>query len=770
MSSVEDSQELEDLMDEYSTIPNYRDVPDNLSPTYLRSGVTLWKHQKQLIYLALQAEYLPPMVTKDGEVFYSRSGIVCMGTGTGKTRAMIGVANFSVAPSAIEGNIIATSLNVIRLNKKKRENLDCTVIVAEKKIMNDAWLNDLRKTYSEELSHFVFDSYPDFESLCKTLPEYNDYVIRNSEITNYVGAVYNDYTAKRISQAEFESQMAQFDPSIKGLKTLQEYINRLKSELEDRLQVVIKEKFIDILSRTKIFFVSNDSFYHLFEVFKTHTVSRLILDEPQNTTLTKQELFEAYIPDERLKKMRSAGIAKRSKSYFEESPARFIWYVSATPNLIADNDEKHYFNSWVSKNDFVINDYASNSEEDRLFPELSSRYVLKFPYSYILETARPDFKSLVNNVVLQCKSSVEVQIIREVLGDEFASLLDNGDYEGVIEKLSVEGSTTDILDATVQRLQINIKKHKIDMSKFDSNTATSVIERHQTELARQEKELTDLIRKIDNYRSKSHGDEECSICFEKLNYKPLPGQSADKNCVCHISCLNCFHLGCIKSVFSSANKTCPLCREPLRQEDFKLTFDPHGRTVEQQVVSEEFSSKQSIPELKANVIYNSKTEALKAILTTPMIRNGRPYHRSKCLLFVEFSKTESAAFDQIVKLCQECGYNVRIPFKVTPKAKHNARFPEINRCIVTSPSTDKTKITKEIEAFANSGERTIWIFRSGKESAGLNFPLVDTSIEYSDFKSHKQIRGRTLRLNRVVPIDLFRLTFQKPDHSDEPDV
>lgn len=753
-----DSQLLEDLMEEYSTIPNYEDVPTNaIVPAHLK--VTLWPHQYQAMYLALKAEASPPVVNKDGEVFYSRSGIMCLGTGTGKTMIMLGISNFSVDEAAIDANIAATSLNIVKLNKAPRQNIDCTIICGTRKIIKDAWLSDIKKGYPT-LEYYFFETVGTFKSDVEKSYEMVSLNQRQTQIKQYIGQYYNALKAGQIDQQAFEIAMSRFG-DIRSEEDISAYYEKMNEEYEDALRQAVNNELIRIMRTIKIFFVTKDSFYFLFDFFRSYTVSRIILDEPQNTTLTKQELFREYIKNPRMKKLKSMG---KMVPYYEESPCRFLWYVSATPQEIANNVGNHYFNSWVSKNDFVIADYTSNLEDGRLFPELVERYVIKFPYSYIIEKSRPDFKKYINRYNLKCSRAVQAVILRGVLGEEFDQMLENDDYEGVISKLGVGGDVNTILESAVKRLTIEINKHVAKIANYDANTPQHVIDKSGEKLAEERLNLSNLQKKIARYRcvESSTINEECPICFEELHHIPKVGDEPGKRCICHMSCMNIFHIDCIKPVFMGQDKKCPMCRELLREKDLKLTYDPSGKSLQQQVQDEDLQSQRDLMQRRSNVIdvdkiYDSKNEALKSCLC-PILRDGQYINRMKILLFIEFKSEESTKCDEIVKLCQESGFNVRLPYKVGTKAVLAAKYPPINgKRVDQAGVADKIKV--EIENFRDSHEPFVWIFRSGKDASGLSFPFVDTSIEYSTFKSHLQIIGRSLRLNRVVPVDLIRLDY-----------
>src|SRR5579871_5555070 len=94
-------EKLKNSMDEYGTIPDYENVPaDAINFPNLR--MPLWKHQYQAAYLCLKAEALPPITTDEGEIFYSRSGLLPMPTGTGKTLIIEAISQFTVPEPSVK--------------------------------------------------------------------------------------------------------------------------------------------------------------------------------------------------------------------------------------------------------------------------------------------------------------------------------------------------------------------------------------------------------------------------------------------------------------------------------------------------------------------------------------------------------------------------------------------------------------------------------------------------------------------------------------------
>lgn len=760
----EASEETEEFLEEFTSDPDCMSKRRDLIPPYLKTEMQLFEHQKVAITWCLEAEGGKPIVNNAGEKFYSRSGTVCLPTGTGKTVIMVGLSNFDVGKAHMKSLITTTSLNLISLNPIERENISCTVICVDSKILKTAWISDLDKFYNTSLSFYYYETeskllndLPKYPQVM-TSPEYMKYAEvygRYTEVKKWTEYIYSMYKAGSFTTQQFEEYFTKLGyPDQRTNHTASKIINVIQEEL-DEAEYDFKIYFLAyVMSTIKIFFVPNTCFYTLFPFFKKYTVSRLILDEPQNTTYTKQDLFRDYIKNPRLKRLKRAG---KTVEYSEESPARFIWYVSATPNLIADNKKDHYFNSWINKNDLILEDYLNSIRGEGMFPELTKRYIVKIPYSVILKSARPDFDSLIKEYVVTSRRSALSNVLKGALGDEFDNMLENDDYSGIIKKLALGGTVNDILEKSIERLRLDIQKDKVAISNYATATPKHIIEKSNDELRKKEENLAKLERKISTFRGNGGEYEECSICYEEMHFIPQSGDSADKSIVSHTKCLNCFHIGCLKPVLTSSRK-CPICRDDLTDENvIPVTTSLENRKYNaSRMMQDQFW-------WNPNKIYDSKHDSLKSCLSNMERYNQfgtlENQYRMKVLLFVEYSSGESDEFDAIVRLCQQAKFNVRLPFnRFGTVGAFKTHYPPIGGFEVKHPRAKKD-FAKDVEEFKNANQRTLWIFRSGKESAGLNFPFVDTLIEYSRFKAHKQIIGRVKRLNRTIPVDIIRLRY-----------
>lgn len=758
MPNVQTTQpdvDLEEEMKEYTTDPNYRNIPE-LMPPYLK--VQLWKPQYQCIHWMCNAEYAPPAFNENGDLFYSRIGLLANPTGTGKTVTAMGVCCFDVPEPLLNDVILTTSLNTILLKKKLLPIIQCTVICSDEKIIESVWMKDIQKFYDQRLSYYRFENVSSFEKSIRSLPEYHQKFMFIEQITGFMHQWNAALQSGSVTQDQFEITMIPYG-DIKNLTDINIYIGNLNEELEELFDNLVVRELHKIMSSVRIFFVTVKSFHYLFKLFEHYRVARLMLDEWQSLTIENQANFEKLKTDPRIKKMRSLGIG-RSKVYCEENPFLFIWIISATPELINGNTGNHYLNEWVYRNDFLITDYSTNFETKRMFPEMSKQYVVKMPISYYVEM-RPDFNVLFKDYTLKAKKNAIAAILTGVLGDDFDELLENDDFEGIIAKLNNGGSVNTLLTDAQRRLELDIKKHEMTIMNYDPKTPKHVIEKSLEELKKEKKNLEDLKKKIARFHGQHASGtlEECPICFDDLEIVPRSGMDPKKICLAHMSCMGIFHTGCIGD-YMKANKNalCPNCRGELSEENLKPTYDVNGYNISQQVQVEEMQPKENNYTIDTEKEYDSKIDALKAALG-PMMRtvNGQSswYRRQRALLFLQLKSEDNGKLAEIIAQCQDCGFNVMLPFQAAKSiAALNTKYPPRNGCVVTQKSKD---INKDMVKYNNHPGAVIWIFRSVKDSAGLNFQSADTLIMYSLFEHKTQIRGRVYRLNKVTPCDIFTI-------------
>lgn len=741
-----EEEEIAEILQEYCSDPNYRDIP-LYKPRYLKAE--LWRHQYQMIHWMLKAESNGPIVNDEGEVFYSRIGLQCSPTGIGKTAIALGVANYDVPEPAVTQFVQTTSLNTVILKKKNLPMVQSTIICTDQKILDSSWMNDANTFYDLNLfSVFRFETSNRVEDMInnnQNVLNLKNYIYNVSSYYQHITYLYNN---GEMLYPQYITEVQKL--GIEGINDYESFIAKKNKELEDLLDDLYFDIMYNMLSQNKVILVTRSNFSYFFKFFRRYRVARFFYDEPQGVVLTSQKLFRDLNADIRVAKMRSLGT--RTVPYAEESPFGFIWLISATPTLVAENNDDHYFNSWLYKNDFILDNFVKSLGSDEyFFPEMIKQYVVTLPYSYCLES-RPGYESLFNEYTLFTRRSIFASVLTGVFDSDFDFLLENNDIDAIALKLYANGTDLmSIVNAAIQKLnsEIDIRQSQID--NFRAGTADNKIAKARKELEQQRKIIDKINLKIEKLKGSNIVDV-CRVCDEQINLIDQPNTPEDKTCLCHTSCLSLFHKGCITPYI---NSQCPVCGTNVTSLNVTPSYKD-GNNLYNQMMLTSPQYNQSY-EIDPNTLYNTKEEALmKALGPMKRMHNGREafFQRQKVLLFVEFSKSDSTSFDRIVKICQQMGYNVMLPLKGIKVGDFSARFPRLGDAVVSQKSAD---INKDLEKYNISQRPVVWICRSIKDAAGLNFPMSDTLIMYSDFRHKVQIKGRVRRANRVIPCDIFTL-------------
>lgn len=814
----EDDSEIllktEDDQDEVVTIENYEQLSTTFNNQYFRGNA--WPHQSQAANAMLIAESGEDIITQNGDIYNSNFGILALPTGTGKTITSLLVAAYDVPERKEKLKTISTMLCTLRLKKVERQNISVTIICTNDDILNERWIPDISNFFGgveyqssnlftsnigNGMPYYKFGGKKTIENEVKNSPEYINYSSNLANLKTLCSQWNSLLYSNPDYQPQFELAMTQIDSKIKTIDDFHTHLAKKEEELKKVYEILFNFKIATILSNVRVAFITNDSFQILLNFFKYYTVSRLIFDEPQTLVLTNQKNFEDYLMDKKFDDTRrhffgSVGRknCKPPTTYSEESPARFFWYCTATPGLISDNDKGHYINTYVSRNEFITLDYIKHpNPNDRLYRELIARNVIKFPYSYILEKSRPDLLSLCRKITLKTKKSMQSTILRGVLDENIDNFLENDDEDAIkgrlakdlgLDKLYRNGTVMDILDLALQKLLLDINDLDKTIKGYKAGAKQHVINESTKKLQDMIQKYHTTKKKIDIFKGDINNTDliQCSICGNSIEheYLPIEGESQEdilkRFGIVHTNCMNTFHYQCLLNYKNSEEWNCPLCNQEVEETDIK-PFNKKGGSNSTLQQDENYKlSIQNNPRYSQHVenetymnfntlnkTYIKKTDALRDTLK-PILdvdQNGNQFlsPRKKGLLFVEFSKNENPKQKEIIKILQESGFDVRLPFTLKNE-ELNSQYPPINGSYVHNP---KTNFVKEIKEFMETSKPTIWLFRSVKESAGLSFPFVDFIVLYSKFKSVKQILGRGMRLTRVIKFDFIIISSEKGD-------
>lgn len=723
---IPDANDMEDI----STMRDFDSIPIDEFPPQLQRD--LYKHQYQTIYKCLEAENLPPIDNERGS-FYARVGINANNPGSGKTAAMLGLAFYDVPETEVGGELYASSLTAITLRSIDREYIPCSVYMADLKLTQN-WKRDCDDYYGKGHWFEIGTSGELFEQASRSSGRLRDII-----------------ESLALLKKEITSAKRRFGAASQEVIDLTDENLELTKEKENLGRDLVNDYIIKMMKKYRVIICGHTNFQFLIPVFEEVQVDRLVIDELQDISITKQDTFRGVGCNPVLEYMLKN--RKGVLNYREASPARFIWIVTATPYLIEGNEKTkggstHYFNSWIGKNAPFIRDYINSGTGNYILPEMIYRYVIKFPDYYINNNIYGG-KNFVRYYNLKCKKPREFAAIQGALGNAFDEFLENDDYDGLMKKLSID-NPEDIIDAVKAQLYDQIDAIRKTMSEYKAEGVMleKLLSDRENDIAEIEAKITAIDSKLESFKGAMV--EDCAICYESLQaFSKIPPENEEdkkiwdeKSVVACKSCFKPFHTGCLFQSFSiSHNHTCPNCRAKLDEETIIRVTDDDGEVDFKSIRNEEEQIKDE------TTIFENKQDALREVLG----------QCNKALLYLNTSGEYGVGDIEIIKMMAEMGIDVRIPSTMTKEKKVNV-FGEYAARIITPRA--KRQIAMDLDDFKKARNPTVWVLKTSHSSSGLNFPFIDSIICYSKFKEEEQIKGRALRPQRTEPFNYVVIEYE----------
>lgn len=764
---------IDSTFDEATTDPDYENIEEvDLGEGFVNENLPLYVHQKQLITKMFDAEQEGPIETEEGS-FYSRLGAVALKPNSGKTAAAIGLCLAVPSLDKPEESMLGWSSSLVSMKLKSddtRGYIETSVVICPNTLV-DTWASNCDKFYGEGYYYIVKN---------------NTEMTREADKDGKVIGAGNDVTlkelTKKITSLKGKEKRGTIKPEEKELLPL--LIEQKEKLKGSKKKVSSKDKIEDLgtidflvekMNSYPIIICPASSFASLIPVFKEYEVTRLLLDELQKTTLTHQDYMKGYKTNPILEYLNSRKGSTTSNR--ELSPARFIWLITATPHQLEKHEKGHFFNSWISRNAPFLKDYT-NSNGNYMFPEMLCRYVIKFPDSYVSRFLN---KIKGEKVTIKIKIPGIVTVLNGVMGDDFDSLLQNDNIEGVMKKLNLEGVSIDdpklelkIITATQSLLkQENDEIRRVE-SAYKNGGTSSQLENNRARIRENEIKIARIERKMNILNSISalnSGEDlteeeenylECSICME--------GPSESESLMACPKCWGLCHDKCSLKWFKMQGfqKTCPKCICRINSVSdmcvFKVNVDEDGnQNFEIKDESKQESDRSSKSEAIIDIVGENDDDFLRS-------NGGKVPERDpdttdldfedirKTIIFLN-DTTESTEevnlirglLDNGIAIFYDKAFSINQAIeKYGPKAKNLMKFVK-----------DKKKIQKFVDEFEGVNRKAVFILRKGSASTGLNFPFVDAIVTYSTFSSDdmKQIIGRAEREGRVRKFFFINLEY-----------
>lgn len=455
----EDINEYSDTFYSVSTIDNYREVRSDIRPPRLMRDLFL--HQYQSIAKCLEAEGAGPIVTENG-VFYSRIGVNANLPGSGKTAVMLGMAQYDVQESKIDGQIYSTPLMTIKRNSPERTFINTTIFLGNTGVIGN-WKSDCDKFYG-------MGQYYEFTTPAKMKKE--------------MGKI--NYDLERLNKRKDELSKQKNAAKKQNNMEMARYYEDQEKQTKQQIDRIYEDQFITYVGskmrQYRVIIISADSFALFFDIFKRIEVARVVIDELQVIGVKNQKDMKNYLMDNVLDFLLRPG--KSKATFYREPPfARFMWIVTATPHLIDENEgPTHYFNNWIGRNAPFLRDYANSVSGNYVLPEMIKRYIIKFPNSYVNDIIGvSEFKE---EYIFTVAKPPMIKAIYGVLGSEFDKMINNEDYESLMKKLDVSGSEY-IMSGAIRYLESKIEDIQEKMGTYDrtSGNYSSLMQKAEGEIA-----------------------------------------------------------------------------------------------------------------------------------------------------------------------------------------------------------------------------------------------------------------------------------------------
>jgi len=385
------------------------------------------------------------------------------------------------------------------------------------------------------------------------------------------------------------------------------------------------QQIIDQLATVRILFVSRTVFHHLFRIFKLVVVRRIIFDELQSLSITKEDTLRNYIDNDFL-------TDPERGLYNELMPSNFIWICTATPQDIrtgkGESKKKtaRYFTNYFLKNAFF---FASDK-----YPELNEKYIINLPDEYIANFTNVP-KPNIYNVMVQ--RTTALNLVEGIVGLDILNMIRNDQMTEAIASLQEGG--TNIYDAALSSLSNSLQIQ-------ESELGTMRLKKTRAETISKQEDLIDethqKIRELQvrqNRIANQLQENECSLCYDEFTY---PAQTA---CCDRVYCLKC-----ISEALSRKSK-CPNCQGDLTTEGLRVFKDANVPKIEKAIIQRGIDS-----------IFDDKKEALRFILG----------YTSKSLLYVRnYSENEGAFISVIAELVTSMGIKAVVAKKFDKTKMNN---------------------------------------------------------------------------------------------------
>lgn len=409
-------------------------------------------------------------------------------------------------------------------------------------------------------------------------------------------------------------------------------------------------------------------------------------------------------------------------------PSQFTWFVSSSVNnLINPNGCNHkieFYNEKTNKMDTryerVAGIRTSGFAKD-FFTQLAANPPEMF-WPLFIKNKKDFIDSSLNlpkfiRHIIKCGTPGMLNVLEGLVSNDIIQRLSAGDVNGALELYSGETSTeSNIIKVVAGTLMANIRNLQIDYDAAEKKVYSSEYSK-KTTLVNIEKRMEELREKIRCIEERVIENDMCNICYNE------PDNKIVTKC-----CQNIFCFQCIGMWFSESHNTCPMCNNPMSEEDFILIRNNES-SLNIEVVKED----------NEQYIFNNsedKPRNFEVLLRKRNAENKKEGRKAKYLIFSSFD----ASFNNIKD--------------VLKAEKMNCE--QVKGC--------SSQVSSVVERYKN-GELDMLLLNARHFGAGLNLENTTDLIFYHgmDKDLEYQVLGRAQRPGRTCPLNIWHLCYDSEE-------
>ena len=513
--------------------------------------ISLKEHQKTIIYHARKLEELKPLNIGENKQMITQFGVICDHVGAGKSYEVLGtIASSPSLHEQLKLQNFSSNQQYIIYNNPNLKKIDTNVIVVPHGVFKQ-WEDYVTK--STTLKCYSINTFQGLRNLLngyKMDELYDDddpidepliiSLLKNirSNDTETIKSFNNGGTGPNVRDTKYYRYLDQYYENSEEIKQILEQYgtldpNKLKGYDIVLISASLYNEFAFYMNKGKN--IGNDYFF----------VNRLIFDEADSINIPNNirinSIFYWFVTSSFTSLCNPDGIEKTitEKKVFNR------YGQSYTQDITKKIREKG-----IKCNGFIKDTFKKfEGDPDRM------NYYLKNDDAFIEISFK--LPEILEHLMI-CRDNIQIKILNGLVSNDILLMLNAGDTEGAISRVSCEkGSEDNIISVVTQRLEQKIIEFK-DELKEKQNKEYTTPKAKQEALERTQQKITETRNKIKLIEERIKGVECCDICFDDIT------NPAVTSCCQNVFCFSCL------AISISGKNLCPKCRDPLTLDKIML--------------------------------------------------------------------------------------------------------------------------------------------------------------------------------------------------------